>query len=372
MIVLGNVLQRIFKRIMNLLFMLILPTIICFFILYTSVSDNKYSIGIADYDNTEFTNSFKAYMEKDCNVKTVSAEDDIKSLILNDGLECIFVIDKNYTASLIAGEDTDVKSYYQKGSNYASPIQAKASSYLLAAKTISDSANGNANTFYSRMEEFLNSKVKVKYLYSGDVSTDSADSTMTAFGYIAFCMVILMASSTSLVMEDKKQGVTERIYVTPLSRFSYYVQQMIAYLIISIIQLAVVILVLPFFTNVSFGSSVEDIFTVFVTCTIFSMACITMGIAINKCAKNRMVVTSITALIILPMLMLGGCFWPRDIMPDIFQKISNIMPTTWFLEAADIIIYGGKLAYLGKYIGILIGFSMLMLVISFAPKPSRE
>ncbi|HBG38891.1 MAG TPA: ABC transporter permease, partial [Clostridiaceae bacterium] len=40
------------------------------------------------------------------------------------------------------------------------------------------------------------------------------------------------------------------------------------------------------------------------------------------------------SLVITPMCMLGGCFWPREIMPKFLIEISNFVPTTWVLKGA--------------------------------------
>ncbi len=42
-----------------------------------------------------------------------------------------------------------------------------------------------------------------------------------------------------------------------------------------------------------------------------------------------------------PMCMLGGCFWNSDMMPNTFQYISNFVPTTWMVKAIDVVLLGG-------------------------------
>ena len=40
-------------------------------------------------------------------------------------------------------------------------------------------------------------------------------------------------------------------------------------------------------------------------------------------------------LVNLPILMLGGCLWPRELMPEFVKRIGDFVPTTWFLKAAE-------------------------------------
>ena len=49
----------------------------------------------------------------------------------------------------------------------------------------------------------------------------------------------------------------------------------------------------------------------------------------------------INSMIVTPTCMLGGCFWPLAIMPEFMQKIANLHPAKWAIEAVEIAATGG-------------------------------
>jgi ABC-2 type transport system permease protein len=40
--------------------------------------------------------------------------------------------------------------------------------------------------------------------------------------------------------------------------------------------------------------------------------------------------------------MLGGCYWTKDMMPEVMNKIANFIPTSWVMAAVDKLLYEGK------------------------------
>lgn len=371
MIIFINVIKRIMTKKSNLLFMLILPTFLSTFIVLISTTGNKYTVGIIDHDNTAFTRDFEKYLAQTCKIVDAEEESVIEDRILNDSVECILTFEKGYTDALIHNDKVKVKSYFQEGSNYAEPIEMKVASYLSAAEAIGDSCNQNEDVFYQGMKDFSAKALQIDYRYAKKSFTEKTDAAVTSFGYVAFCMLFLMAFSTSLIMEDKVSGVTERLWISPVAKASYYIQHVLAYFLISAIQTIVVILVLPLFGKVSFGTDVFGVVMAIIICLFFSLSCIATGVAINTYANNKLAAGSISSLINLPILMLGGCFWPSEDMPDILQKIGSVLPTAWFLKAETGVLYGKSLFGIIQYIGLLFAFTVITLGITFIMKKQK-
>jgi ABC-2 type transport system permease protein len=60
--------------------------------------------------------------------------------------------------------------------------------------------------------------------------------------------------------------------------------------------------------------------------------------------------------------MLGGCFWPREIMPKALQQLANFTPVTWVLKASEKLLYGSSINAIGSEIGILLLFALVFLI----------
>jgi len=70
--------------------------------------------------------------------------------------------------------------------------------------------------------------------------------------------------------------------------------------------------------------------------------------------------------------MLGGCFWPVDIMPGPVKALADFMPQKWALDAISKIQYGGSLYDIRLNIAILFGFVAAFFLIAIYNLNHRE
>ncbi len=371
MTILKNNLKRIFGRKVNILFMLVIPIVVNIFIISASTGEAKWNLGISDKDNTQFTQEFIALMKEDCNIITLTEEDDVSSMILNRKIDCSFIFEDGFTDDLIAGKDVQVKSHILDGTNQTGPIQIRVASYITAAKEIAKVSNNNAIAFYEGMEKYKESKYSAEYKNFDSSYKEDINTAVSSLGYMAFAMLFLITFSTGLLLEDKLSGVFDRIATTPLRASSYYTQHLLSYFIVAAIQVVVVINVLPSVVKVSYGNSVMDVLNVIIVSCCFALVCIAIGLTINRFSKNSLSASASNTLVDLPMLMIGGCLWPKEVMPDYLQKLSDFMPTAWFMRAGETVISGGSLWDAKNELLYMLGFVIILLVISFTVKTEK-
>ena len=60
--------------------------------------------------------------------------------------------------------------------------------------------------------------------------------------------------------------------------------------------------------------------------------------------------------------------WPRELMSETLQRIGDFLPTTWFLVAAEEVLYGNGLGAAGKYLLYLGALAAVLLIVSFTVK----
>ncbi|KMY31558.1 ABC transporter [Lysinibacillus xylanilyticus] len=372
MTILSNSIKRIFRKRTNILFMLVIPILMNLFLISAATKDVKYNLGILDQDSTPFTKELVSKMQEKYNVTLLTPSDDVKGLIVNKKLDIAFTFQSGFTADMLEGKDVAAISYALEASNVARPVQVYVSSYISSAKQIATSAKGNEDVFYKGLEAYNKNAFAVEYKsFSTGVSEKDVNNAVTSLGYIAFGMLFLISFSTSLILEDKLTGVYDRITATPLTRSSYFSQHMLASFLVAAIQVLLLISSLPKLVDISYGSTSNQQLEVIAVCLALALACVAIGVAISRFSKSALMASSLTALINIPMLMLGGCFWPREIMPDFMQRISDFMPTTWFLQAGETVLYGKGLNGAIPELSYLIGFAALLLIVTFAFKSEK-
>ena len=350
--------------------MIVIPIALNMFLISVSTKEVQYNVGILDKDSSRFTRDFIRRLGKTCNVKLLTGKDDINSMIVNKSADCVFSFEAGFTDGMISGKDVSIKSYVLGDTNIAKPIQFYIASYISASKSIAQASKGDTDLFYKGMEDYHKSEYAAEYKDFASGTSNGVGKAVASLGYMAFGMVFLLAFSTALILEDKLSGVYDRVAVTPLKRSSYFIEHMLGSFVVAAIQIAILIGNLPRMVNVSFGSDAQEN-EIILVCCVFAVVCISIGVLISRYSKNVLMAGALTTLVNLPMLMLGGCLWPREIMPGYVQRIGDFMPTTWFLKAGEAVLYGKGIMTAMNDVLYMLVLAAFLLVMCFAVKPEK-
>lgn len=370
MTVFFNNLRRILRKPSNLLCMLVVPIALSLLVISLSSSVSGYTLGILDGDNTELTRALRDAFAQKCDVVTVEAES-IKESVINGDVDCAIEFDAGFTTAILAGEEVYAKSYSLSDSNGAEPAVLYINTLISAAKNLGPAAQGSEAALLDALDEVIAANYQARYETFSKDGRDNVENTVSALGYMAVGMMFLMTFASMLLLEDKKSGVFDRITTTQFPRWAYYVQHLLSYFVVALIQICVEILVLPNMADVSFGMNWMETVQVGLVCCAFACVCIAIGITVSRFAKTNLMAGGVISMVNIPMLMIGGCFWPKEIMPEFMQTLSNFMPTAWFLSGAEKILDGKGFLAAGPEILYLLALSSLLLIIDFSIKPTK-
>lgn len=370
MTVFFNNLRRILTRPTNLLCMLVVPIVLSIMVITLSGSASGYILGVLDEDNTELTQFLQDAFAQKCEVITVEAEN-IRDDVINNNVSCAIQFEKGFTEAILDGKEVYAKSYSLGDTNGADPAVLYINTLISAAKNLGAVADGDVEKLLDALDEVVDANYQATYkTYSKD-GRDNVENTVSALGYMAVGMMFLMTFASMLLLEDKKSGVFDRITTTQFPRWAYYVQHLLSYFVVSLIQICVELLVLPYMADVTFGKTVAETLQVGVVCCAFASVCIAIGITVSRFAKTNLMAGGVISMVNIPMLMVGGCFWPKEIMPEFMQKLSNFMPTAWFLNGAEKVLDGKGFAAAVPEILYMVGLSAALLVVDFSIKPTK-
>lgn len=139
--------------------------------------------------------------------------------------------------------------------------------------------------------------------------------------------------------ELKKMGILRRLSTTPLKVWQYFLSTMIGQAIIGLISLAIMFAVaIGVFKLQVVGNYAElAIFLVFSIVMILGI-----GLALGGWAKNERQVAPLANIIVFPMMFLSGTFFPRFLMPEWLQGVSNFLPLTPVIDGIRLIATEGR------------------------------
>lgn len=141
---------------------------------------------------------------------------------------------------------------------------------------------------------------------------------------------------------------------------------MLAFLMIGIMQEAIILVLIKVLFNMSLGTAPILMFILF---AVFSLVCVSLGILLVSVLKKAIHAYIAIILLTTPMVMLGGCYWESNLMPEFMQKIALFIPTTWVMKEVDNLLIGSwSCVEVCKSIGILLIFSIVFLIIGMMKK----
>jgi len=160
-------------------------------------------------------------------------------------------------------------------------------------------------------------------------------------------------------VSQKVTGVLKRILATPIRVYDIIIAEGFARIIISFLQIAILIGVSVAAYNLKV---VGNLFAVGVLALMGIIIFQSIGFAIAGYAKDENQVAPLAQVITLPMLLLSGVFFSRDIFPAWLKSITDFFPLTYLADGMrEIMNNGSGLDVVGKdFIGLLV-----WMVISF-------
>ena len=173
-----------------------------------------------------------------------------------------------------------------------------------------------------------NGLVNTKLLYNPQMK--SAYNFVPAIMGTLLMLVCAMMTSISIVRE-KERGTMEVLLVSPVRPILIIIAKVIPYLVLAFIILIVILLMANNLLGVPLQGSV---FWIFVISTIYILLALSLGLLVSNIAKTQLVALLLSAMVLLmPIVMLSGMFFPIESMPRVLQYVSAIIPTRYYTSA---------------------------------------
>lgn len=360
-------LKRLFRNKVNILFILILPLVFMLIAFKGSNGTQPLKVTVVDKDNTEFSSKLIDNIKAKGTV-ILDKEENIQKNLVDNKTDYAVVIPKGFTEDIIAGKDVALKSYEVKEGNAAMSIKLSLDGYLNNVKKIASVSKGSKDEFYKGLSYYEEGSYKVQY-ESVDKGEGNKSKTAAALGFIVMNMLFLTTSTTNMLIKDKEKNLFTRYFTTPLSRRRYIIENLLSFLTVSIVQVILFFGLMKYIFKFNLGDRPFEILLLFVLFAVFTVS---LGLIIATHSGDLRQSGALSSLINIPFAMLGGCFWPRDIMPSFLKKISEFIPTTWINVASSEVLYGESLSYVINQILFLAILSVILLILSVRKLRSDE
>lgn len=186
----------------------------------------------------------------------------------------------------------------------------------------------------------------------------------TFAGLLGFSIIGLgIFGPVNVFPELKKQGVLRRLRTTPLRVSEYFLSNVISQSAIGLVSVALQFVVAMVFFDLKISGNIIEL-ALFIVLSIITI--LGIGLAIGGWAKNEQQAAPLSNIVVFPMIFLSGTFFPRFLMPEWLQHVSNFLPLTPVIDGIRLIATEGKgLMELGSQLGILAAWIIVVYAIAF-------
>lgn len=194
---------------------------------------------------------------------------------------------------------------------------------------------------------------------------DLRSSMNTIPGIIAILVTVtsMMLSAISLVKE-KELGTLEQLMVTPVKKYQLMAGKLIPYLIITLVQLQVAVLLAGIIFDLELAGNYLSLMMFSV---IYLFTTLGMGILISSRVDSQQQAMFFSWFIMVVIILLSGFFVPVRNMPKVIRWISYFNPLSHYMTVLrEIVIKGSGIMQLMKEFWILAGSGLLIFGLSVA------
>ncbi|MGN7938678.1 ABC transporter permease [Virgibacillus sp. 6R] len=367
-------LKRIFQKPQSYLLMFGMPLLFTFIfggLFSNEEEEEKPTIAVVDLDQSSFSEAFIQEIESK-EIMTISLENhqEASDKFSEQKITGYIQINEGFEDDVLQIEDPEITFIASPSFEGAAIIEQVINdsivNLLMTAKASNTYHNVTGDDLQGVQEKVSKELattpdgIEMVSIMKGKELEMMNDMTARSAGFSIMFVMMTMLVSTGVILEARQTGVWYRMMSTPTMKSELLIGYLFAFFVIGWIQFGILMLVSKFVFHVEWGNVVGNIILVssLLLCTIG------LGLFIASIVKSSEQQSVFGNLIIVSTCMLGGVYWPLEIMPDFMQQLAKFVPQYWGLEGfAELSARGGTVLDILVPVGILLAFTAVFLVI---------
>ncbi|MDO4228226.1 MAG: ABC transporter permease [Capnocytophaga sp.] len=232
----------------------------------------------------------------------------------------------------------------------------------------------NTESPFDKQEQFLTFKEINPKAIDKEIIPNSVQHNVPAWALFAIFFIVIPLSTN--IIKEKTQGTELRLFTSPISLSILMLAKTITYLIISILQFVLMVLVgifiLPMLGLPQLDISGKVILLLLIA-LVSGLSAIGIGILLGSFLQTQEQAAPLGATLTVILAAIGGVWIPTFAMPSFMQTISNISPMNWALQAFyDVLLREGNFSTILLKVSLLLSFSFVCIFISIMYEKSKR
>lgn len=181
-------------------------------------------------------------------------------------------------------------------------------------------------------------------------------------GFSLFFAMFTIIFGISDILMDKEYHTWDRLMISPVSKFSVLMGNLIMTFTVGFIQVSSMFLVSKYLFKVDWAGNVLHLLVI-IAAFVF---CVTaLGMFLSNFVNTMGQLSAISPVIITGTAMLGGCFWPLEIVTaKPLLLLANITPQKWAVSSIEkVMVHGYGFEEVVPSILVLVGMGILYMIL---------
>ena len=179
--------------------------------------------------------------------------------------------------------------------------------------------------------------------------------TNSSAGQLITWVFVPLIGISAMFAYERQKGTLRRLLTTPTRKSTYLLGTILGQVLTALVQMLLLIGFGIFVMKLNWGSQPLALAVMMVSSALAAAA---LGAALGTFVKTEGQANGLSIMVGMVMALLGGCWYPLEMFPQVVQNIVKILPTTWAMRGLlDIVLRGQGLVSILPDAGILLGFA---------------
>ncbi len=206
-----------------------------------------------------------------------------------------------------------------------------------------------------------NPPARVEATTSSLTAPETDSYTQSSAGQLVTWTLTTLLGVAGFLVYERVMGTSRRLAVTPTSKATILGGNILGRFVMGFVQMIVLIGFGASVLKVNWGQSPLALIVLLIT---FALAATAFGMMLATFCRTNSQANGLAIMFSMLFAALGGCWWPLEITPPIYQTVVKVLPSTWAMQGfTDVIVRGKGLIDILPVAGILLVFAVIFFTV---------
>jgi ABC-2 type transport system permease protein len=180
-------------------------------------------------------------------------------------------------------------------------------------------------------------------------------------GQLVTWVFIPLIGISAMFAYEREKGTLRRLLITPTPKATYLLGTILGQVASALVQVFLLLIFGAVVMQIKWGQSPLALAVLMFAATLAAAA---LGTALGTFVKSEAQANGLSIMMGMVMALLGGCWYPIELFPQVVRSAVQVLPTTWAMKGMlDIALRGAGLPAVLPTAGVLLAFAVVFFII---------